>query len=592
MGKYSASKNFNHGYPTPGPQTPTSQDVMDHVFFASKTEWKDIRENQEFDFIVIGTGFCSLAFIDKTLENNPHAKILVLERGPFFLPEHFQNLPLPYRDTLGGMSETFPWSITKETNDGEFIKWQAGMVPFFGGRSTLWSGWCPRPTRLEMINWPKSLIDAAEKYFTSAEKLLNVVNADEIESTNQKKPIYGTLQKELQDLLIKNTKKVSGLTRVIPAPLAVKEPMIGDIDFAKFSTPGKLLEVLDKQLQLSRTFQDGQDHIDCDSKKLKKGSKLQIVTNCNVEKIINEKGHAIALKTSRGIVNIGYAKVILAMGTLPPTTLLHNSFPELKTIGKRFTSHFISSIYARVPKADFKFTNKLAELELGAFYVAGVDKERDHKGQFHIQLTALSDKNPAKNTKTALMNMPDVVATASSDQLKNSEDYVVFVCASLGEIDFKNSKNYFVKNDDEDITVNATLQVVANKNDNKVWDSMDASTFKTLEQILSPKGKQAVEYWDANTNSWSKKRPKKENRRAPLLVHEASTLCITNDDAGVVNLDYRPKGVTNVYVTGAGLWPTGASWNPTLTMVALSQHLADNLSKKAHVLPSKKGTLT
>jgi choline dehydrogenase-like flavoprotein len=33
--------------------------------------------------------------------------------------------------------------------------------------------------------------------------------------------------------------------------------------------------------------------------------------------------------------------------------------------------------------------------------------------------------------------------------------------------------------------------------------------------------------------------------------------------------------VENVFVTGGGLWPTGGSWNPTMTMVALAQDLAD-----------------
>lgn len=32
---YSASTNFNYGFPSPGPQEPTPQKVMDHVFFMS-----------------------------------------------------------------------------------------------------------------------------------------------------------------------------------------------------------------------------------------------------------------------------------------------------------------------------------------------------------------------------------------------------------------------------------------------------------------------------------------------------------------------------------------------------------------------------
>jgi hypothetical protein len=61
------------------------------------------------------------------------------------------------------------------------------------------------------------------------------------------------------------------------------------------------------------------------------------------------------------------------------------------------------------------------------------------------------------------------------------------------------------------------------------------------------------------------------------LVHENSTLHIGRDGEAVVGLDYRPNHVENVHVTGGALWPTTGSWNPTMTMVALAQDLADNL---------------
>ena len=46
MGTATSSPNFNFGYPSPGPQDPTPQKVMDHVFFLSETEWKLVRENE------------------------------------------------------------------------------------------------------------------------------------------------------------------------------------------------------------------------------------------------------------------------------------------------------------------------------------------------------------------------------------------------------------------------------------------------------------------------------------------------------------------------------------------------------------------
>ena len=94
-----SSPNFDHGYPTPGPQSPTPQKVMDHVFFLSEGEWKQVREQEQFDHIIVGSGFCAFAFAQRALAADPHTRILIIDRGPFFLPEHFQNLPLPYNQS-------------------------------------------------------------------------------------------------------------------------------------------------------------------------------------------------------------------------------------------------------------------------------------------------------------------------------------------------------------------------------------------------------------------------------------------------------------------------------------------------------------
>lgn len=569
MSAVSSSQNFAHGYPTPGPQVSTPQKVMDHVFFLSETEWKRVREEEQFDYIIIGTGFCALAFAERILSKKPDTRILMVERGPFFLPEHFQNLPIPYQHTLGGLSETFPWTLSSQTaaQPAGHISWQHGMVPFFGGRSIMWSAWCPRPTRDEMAFWPKEIIAAAEARFASAEQLLNVVPADRIDDFSDpalqsyiesQRPTYGVMQTSLQDLLAKNLERIESATRSMAAPLAAGTGRAGGVDFAKFSTPACILELAQKQADLAQQ---------------QKGSPLRIVTNCIVNRIHEQNGVATALDTSRGVVNVGDAKLILAMGTLPPTTLLLNSFPQMKRAGDRFTAHFITSVVARVPRKDFDFGAQIGELELAAIYLAG--KNKTNNMQYHVQLSVLSDRKPEKNARKAARCMPDVVATASMAQLLSSEDHLVFVCAVLGEIDFRNTNNYFRLNGEADPTTNVTLQVLASENDEMTWDTMDEGTFQMMERVFAPHGN--VEYWhgDPDTGSWSSARPSEAERRVGGLVHEGSTLWIGDGDDGVVGLDYRPNGVENVYVTGGALWPASGSWNPTMTMVALTQHLAD-----------------
>lgn len=578
MGASANSNNLKNGFPTPGPQKPTGQNVMDHVFFMSKTEWKNAREKNNYDLIIVGSGFCGFAVAQRALQNDPFCRILMIERGTFFLPEHFQNLPLPFVNTLGGLSETFPWTVSANTyqRDDQTIRWQHGMVPFFGGRSTLWSAWCPRPNRKEFAGWPEETVKAAEDNFESAETLLHVQKADEIDSgrsdvfkkmISEVRPVYGKLQEVVQTRLKEYGTDVKGIYRTEAAPLASDAKADDGIDFQKYAVPGELLELVMEQRTLAAE---------------KKGAKMDIAADCIVERIYQQEGQATALQTSRGVLPIGKSDLVLAMGTLPPTTLVRNSFPMAVNPGERFSSHFITSIVARVPKEDFKGHDQFGELELGACYIAGVAND-SFEQQYHIQLSALADENPIKNAGRALRYMPDVVATASMKQLTTSEDYVVFVCAVLGELDFENNKTWFLNNDqDNNLTTNSLLQVTENKRDKETWDAMDEATFGILEHALSPNGPGNVEYWHGKPDDgdWYKKRPSEKQRRVDAMVHESSTLHIGQEESAPVDLDYRVRNTSNVYITGGALWPQGGSWNPTLTMVALSQDLADKLVVK------------
>lgn len=569
-----SSFNFNHGFPTPGPQSPSGQRVMDHVFFLSNDAWKQAREERRYDLVVIGTGPCGLAVAHRALKRDPSCRILMIERGTFFLPEHFQNLPLPFVNTLGGLSETFPWTLSDRTAGGSngTIRWQHGMVPFFGGRSTLWSAWCPRPTREEMQGWPEATVASAESRFQAAEELLHVQRADQVDewrdesekaAVRKKRPVYGALQSVVQGLLKEKRAQAPAVYRTEPAPLASRAEPRSGIDFQKFATPAAILQLVLRQRE--RAAAGG-------------GHPLDVVTDCVVQRIISQGPRATALQTSRGVLPLGNAKLILATGTLPPTTLVQQSFPAVPQAGERFSAHFITSVVARVPRSDLDPDGGFGPLEIAACYVAG--KGEDYSQQFHIQLTALADQDPGANSESALRHMPDVVATASKAQLRGSGGHVVFVCAVLGELDYRNPDSWFRPNPaDGDPTTASILQVAELSSDRRTWDVMDESTFQVLERILSPKGPGRVEYWHGTPDegSWSAGRPPVGQRRVDALVHESSTLHLGEDEHSPVRLDYRLRGVENVFVTGGSLWPRGGSWNPTLTMVALAFDLVDQL---------------
>jgi choline dehydrogenase-like flavoprotein len=62
--------------------------------------------------------------------------------------------------------------------------------------------------------------------------------------------------------------------------------------------------------------------------------------------------------------------------------------------------------------------------------------------------------------------------------------------------------------------------------------------------------------------------------------HQMGTTRMSNDPRqGVVDEHCRVHTISNLYVAGSSIFPTGGSANPTLTIVALALRLADRLKK-------------
>jgi choline dehydrogenase-like flavoprotein len=63
--------------------------------------------------------------------------------------------------------------------------------------------------------------------------------------------------------------------------------------------------------------------------------------------------------------------------------------------------------------------------------------------------------------------------------------------------------------------------------------------------------------------------------------HMGTTRMSENDRTGVVDSACRVHGLSNLYVAGSSVFPTGGRANPTLTIVALAIRLADHLKSVA-----------
>ena len=221
--QYYDESNLDYGYPAAGKQNVTAEGIMNSNYFMTDKEWDENRKCGCFDYVIIGSSFCALAFTTQALKKNPDAKILIIERGAYLHPDHYQNLPPAFKATVFNPSETFHWRTTQKTNSGEYIKGLHGAYSFFGGRSSFWSGWCPEPTEAEMEGWPEELIKVVKEYFPKAKKLLNVTAANQIFSdSTHHKPIFGELQNEVHTKIAQACGKIEAVKDVIHAPLAVE----------------------------------------------------------------------------------------------------------------------------------------------------------------------------------------------------------------------------------------------------------------------------------------------------------------------------------------------------------------------------------
>jgi choline dehydrogenase-like flavoprotein len=200
------------------------------------------------------------------------------------------------------------------------------------------------------------------------------------------------------------------------------------------------------------------------------------------------------------------------------------------------------------------------------------------EAQYHLQLSGVAYTQCNDDS-----NIYDICKKYSANSIPRecidvSQDLVVVSCSTLGELDYKNKSNQFnLTNNCQCLTINGELKVHLNDQDKQLWDLMDNVTFEVMKK-LSPSAKSDdLEYWHETDKTWKKDAPPSEQIRKKFLVHDASTMWIGNngDTEAPVGLDYHLQGVDNVYITGGALWPTGGSWNPVVTIVAMAMHLAD-----------------
>src|SRR6266446_6281825 len=136
--------------------------TLDEAIDSMNPTLPDQPDARPFDYIVLGGGSFGAVVASRLFNlDRTHAhRILVLEAGPFVLPEHVQNLPPDYsppgKDKLGTVWGQ-PWTSDSPMN---FNQGFPGLAFCVGGRSVFWGGWSPYliDSELSDASWPKSVV--------------------------------------------------------------------------------------------------------------------------------------------------------------------------------------------------------------------------------------------------------------------------------------------------------------------------------------------------------------------------------------------------------------------------------------------------
>ncbi|HSB11037.1 MAG TPA: family 16 glycoside hydrolase [Blastocatellia bacterium] len=483
-----------------------------------------------FDFIIIGGGTFGAAVAEQLWFRSASRseRILVLEGGPFLLPEHVQNLPALGLNAGGARMDHQPqaevWGLA----------WNAG-IPFpglaycIGGRSVYWGGWSPRLLDSELPNsvWPQPVLDDLRpKTLPDGRKGYFRQSSDQIGVTETNDFIFGELHHAMRRRLfealsgteVSDAMDLTGLPdhpaveyRDTPATLAELAAMLG-IDlpspppteqelrnllkleaplavqgqsghagffpFNKFST----VPLLTKAAREAQTESGGDD--------VKK--RVMIVPRCHVIRLntVDDGGkkRVSEVVTERGPVPVSQdAKVIIALGTIESTRLALLSFGSDGKIGTNLMAHLRSNVDIRVPRTALASLPATAKaLEASALLVKGEhqfkkpDGTPDGFAHFHFQITASGLGAGGNNSEAELFKkIPDI---DTFDAHKHATDtHVVITIRGIGEMQPHNSASNVTldlnpQQNDEFQTRRAFVNLQASTRDMALWDAMDKAS--------------------------------------------------------------------------------------------------------------------
>lgn len=438
-----------------------------------------------FDTIIVGGGTfgCVVAehlFISDTTRSR---RILVLEAGPFVLPEHVQNLPY-----MGGSPDMrVPWVNHPALN-------YAGLLFAFGGRSLTWGGWSPELLDVELTAWPPSArADLRARYFADASRQIGVKETNDFIygplHTALRKQLYDGLKvagnetgfgfadlldhpavrypdpgeppidaKVLRDWLnlpATDTTPLPELKDVfkLEAPLAVQSTTLpGLFPTNKFSA----VPAVTRAARLASSEADGVG-VEADARK-----RLIIVSDCHVQELITEtqadnwvRVTGVRVWQNGNSVDImlapprdrGQSAVVIALGTIETTRVARATFQQslagraADRMGKNLIAHLRSNLTIRIPRASIAANlppTVIPSLQCSALLVKG---KAANGRTFHFQITAAGLNKLGVDSEAELFKKIPTLEHIDS-LLQATDDTVVITIRGIGEMTPRNPDSF------------------------------------------------------------------------------------------------------------------------------------------------------
>jgi len=560
-----------------------------------------------FDIVVIGGGTFGAAIAEHVWYRQKRAgggvRTIVLDAGPFTLPEHVQNtgiLGLFDPADVVILNENAP-QPEPARNEVWGVPWKSatpfkGLAYCLGGRSLYWGGWSPRLLDAEVSTWPPEVVaDLKSTYFDESTKQIGVDDTNDF--------IFGELQNVLRRQLFDNLGTVAaaiplaelppsplmhpgadpaqllGLTSTaglsqddllnllkLEAPLAVqaRAPHAGFFPMNKFSTVPLLMKA-------ARTaYADNSD----DAKK-----EFMVLPNAHVLTLRTTRNgdtwRVTRVETSQGPIDLAPDGVaVIALGTIESARLALVTFdgsgiPTFPRMGRNLMAHLRSNLTFRVPRTAIPgLSAAVQELQAAALFVKGrAMKASTFLGHFHLQITASGGASTVGSEDELFRKVPDI---DFYEALSSSTDtHVAIAIRGIGQMSPDDLSNPDPSHSnvsldgvlrDEYGVRRARVTMAKSQTDNDLWDAMDAAMVKVALVLGAPATVIPARDGLGTTH------------------HETGTLSMGSDPASsVTDADGRLHHTENLYAAGPSLFPTIGSPNPMLTGIALARRTGDHI---------------